>query len=183
MIRNLLRAIDLVLSVMGFICLSPLMVLVGILCFIETRSPIFLQIRVGKHEKTFTLIKFRTMAKNTGDLPTHEVSESAITRSGTFLRKSKLDELPQLLNVILGQMSLVGPRPCLPTQLELIEERRKQGVFSSAPGITGLSQLRGIDMSKPELVAKTDREMLENRSIKQYTILLIWTAMKIARSH
>ena len=123
------------------------------------------------------------MAKDTGDMPTHEVSDSAITRSGTFLRKSKLDELPQLLNVIMGQMSLVGPRPCLPTQLELIEERRKQGVFSSVPGITGLSQLRGIDMSKPELVAKTDKEMIDNKTLRQYTTLLVQTALKITQKH
>ena len=91
---------------------------------------------------------------------THEVSPSQVTSWGKILRKTKIDELPQLWNVLKGQMSLVGPRPCLPNQTELIQERQKLGVFRVRPGITGLGQIQGIDMSTPDLLAKTDAEMI-----------------------
>ncbi|RVD12515.1 sugar transferase, partial [Mesorhizobium sp. M4B.F.Ca.ET.017.02.2.1] len=101
----------------------------------------------------------------TPSLPTHEAPSQAITAVGKALRRAKIDELPQLWNVLRGEMSLVGPRPCLPTQTELVERRRALGVLSALPGITGLAQIRGIDMSDPRLCAETDAEYLRTASI------------------
>ena len=94
---------------------------------------------------------------------THLVNKSNITKIGCFLRKFKIDELPQLINVLLGDMSIVGPRPCLINQKKLIFERKKRGVFQVRPGITGLAQIKGINMAKPILLSKTDREMIQNK--------------------
>jgi lipopolysaccharide/colanic/teichoic acid biosynthesis glycosyltransferase len=108
------------------------------------------------------------MTLGTDSVATHQVKGSAITGLGRILRKSKLDELPQLWNVLKGDMSLVGPRPCLPSQRELIEARAFKGVFVVRPGITGLAQIRGVDMSTPELLAETDGEMLRDFSVIRY---------------
>src|SRR5690554_7462025 len=101
--------------------------------FLDTGSPLFLQQRVGRHQKLFTLVKFRTMRKDTEHTASHLVDASAVTPIGRFLRRVKLDELPQLWNVLKGEMSLVGPRPCLPSQVRLIAEREKLGVFAVRP--------------------------------------------------
>src|SRR5215469_1490888 len=106
-------------------------------------SPLFRQARVGRHQKPFVLVKFRTMKPGTASVASHLVDVTSITRWGRFLRQTKLDELPQLWNVLKGEMSLVGPRPCLFNQEELIRERAQRGVFEARPGITGLAQIRG----------------------------------------
>ena len=129
---------------------------------------LFRQERVGKNQRSFTLVKFRTMRPNTASVASHLADASAITPFGRFLRRTKLDELPQLWNVLRGDMSLVGPRPCLFYQQDLIVERAARGVFSAQPGITGLAQIQGIDMSTPELLAKTDAEMLRQMSFSNY---------------
>jgi len=108
------------------------------------------------------------MRPETASLGTHEVDPNQVTVWGKILRKTKIDELPQLWNVLRGEMSLVGPRPCLPGQNELVQVRRKLEVFSVRPGITGLAQIRGIDMSKPELLAQTDADMIQTLSTKKY---------------
>ena len=117
------------------------------------------------------------MAVNAPSVPTHQLPENLITPFGKILRQTKLDELPQLLNVLRGEMSLVGPRPGLPCQIELYQARDKYGVFSVRPGITGLSQLSGVDMSTPELLAKTDAEMIEQMSVYKYFVCIILTAV------
>jgi lipopolysaccharide/colanic/teichoic acid biosynthesis glycosyltransferase len=114
------------------------------------------------------LVKFRTMRPDTQSVATHLADATAVTPLGRFLRRTKLDELPQLWNVLKGEMSLVGPRPCLFNQEELIDERAKRGVFGARPGITGLAQVQGIDMSTPCLLAKTDAEMLASLSVASY---------------
>jgi lipopolysaccharide/colanic/teichoic acid biosynthesis glycosyltransferase len=131
-------------------------------------SPFFRQERVGVNQKPFNLLKFRTMHTNTESVATHLVKVSAITRWGWFLRKSKLDELPQLFNVLKGDMSFVGPRPNLFNQLELIEERAKRGAYSVRPGITGLAQINKIDMSTPQLLAETDAKMIDHLNVWYY---------------
>jgi O-antigen biosynthesis protein WbqP len=118
--------------------------------------------------KSFTLIKFRTMSKETASVASHLVSNESITPLGSFLRKTKLDELPQLWNVLNGQMSLVGPRPNLFNQEKLINARNSLGVYDVRPGITGLAQIKDIDMSTPELLAKTDAEMISTMSVVNY---------------
>ena len=128
----------------------------------ETSSPLFVQSRVGKNKKVFSLIKFRTMPENTVSVASHLLSNPSVTKLGRFLRSTKIDELPQLWNVLKGDMSLVGPRPGLPSQVELTEQRDMYKVFSVKPGITGLSQLSKVDMSTPNLLAKTDMKMIKN---------------------
>jgi O-antigen biosynthesis protein WbqP len=158
----MLRLFDFILSLAGIILGFPLLAIIYILTFFDTGLPLFRQVRVGRYQKPFTLIKFRTMRPDTQSVPSHFVDESAITTLGMFLRRTKLDELPQLWNVFFGHMSLVGPRPCLYSQTELIEERERKGVFKSRPGITGLAQINKIDMSTPKRLAETDADMLRN---------------------
>ena len=171
----MLRALDFLLSALGLLVASPLLVILAVAGLFDTGSPLFRQMRVGRDEKIFTLIKFRTMKPETRSAGTHEVDSAQVTAWGRFLRKLKIDELPQLWNVLRGEMSLVGPRPCLPCQNELIQARRKLKVFSARPGITGLAQIKGIDMSTPELLAKTDAEMIRTMSLGSYFKYIILT--------
>ena len=151
------RAFDLAVAVPCFIVAVPLMLLAIVAIKTTSRGPaLFSQTRVGRHESEFRCHKLRTMATGTPDLPTHEVGRMSITPIGAFLRRFKIDELPQLWNVLAGEMSIVGPRPCLPRQAELIEHRRRLGVFKLKPGITGFAQANGIDMSTPRLLAEAD---------------------------
>ncbi|WP_150526630.1 hybrid nucleoside-diphosphate sugar epimerase/sugar transferase [Roseibium sediminis] len=126
---------------------------------------IFSQVRVGKGGKVFTCYKFRSMAKDTKQAGTHEVSQSAVTPIGNFIRKTKIDELPQVWNILKGELSLVGPRPCLPVQTELVHERTKRRVLTVLPGITGLAQIKDIDMSDPVRLAKKDAEYIARRGL------------------
>lgn len=164
----LIRVIDVCFAFLGLLFGFPVLILLTLIGLFDTGSPIFRQERVGRHRKPFTLVKFRTMKPDTASVASHLASASAITPFGGFLRKTKLDELPQLWNVLKGDMSLVGPRPCLFNQEELIAEREQRGVFNYRPGITGLAQVNEIDMSTPVLLAETDQNMLQNLSLKDY---------------
>jgi lipopolysaccharide/colanic/teichoic acid biosynthesis glycosyltransferase len=171
----MIRFLDVVFAAIGLVITAPLIVLLTIVGFLENGSPIFLQARVGIQGRTFTLIKLRTMPRGTPSVPTHLSAPTSITKFGRVLRHTKLDELPQLWNVVVGHMSLVGPRPCLPSQTALIEERRKRGVDRFRPGITGVAQLRGVDMSDPVLLAETDAAMLSTFGLRTYFACLIGT--------
>lgn len=162
------RIFDILFSFLGLLVLSPIILLLLIIGLFDTGSPLFRQERVGVNQKPFNLLKFRSMYVNTKAVATHLVQVSAITKWGSFLRKSKLDELPQLFNVLKGDMSFVGPRPNLFNQSELIEERNKLGVYSIRPGITGLSQINKIDMSTPQLLAETDTKMINHLNVMNY---------------
>jgi O-antigen biosynthesis protein WbqP len=164
----MIRIFDILFSLLGLIVLFPALVGLWILGWFDNRSPLFRQQRVGRYQRPFVLVKFRTMRLDTASVGTHLTDASAVTWLGRFLRRTKLDELPQLWNVLKGNMSLVGPRPCLFNQEELIKERAERGVFNAHPGITGLSQIQRIDMSTPELLAKTDAEMLKNLTTLSY---------------
>ena len=160
------RLFDLVIVLPLFVICIPVIALLALLVRLETKgNPIFSQVRVGRNGKLFKLYKIRSMVIGAPNVATHEADVTHITKMGTFVRKSKLDELPQLFNVIMGDMSLVGPRPCLPTQSELIEARDRMGVSHLHPGITGLSQVRGIDMSNPEQLARSDADYLPRVSL------------------
>lgn len=153
-------------AVTGLLLMAPLLALVFIVIKLDSKGPaLFAQERVGRSRKAFRCYKLRTMAHGTPNVPTHELPRGRVTRVGRFLRSSKMDELPQLWNVLKGEMSLVGPRPSLPSQHELIEERGRRGVLELRPGITGLAQVRGIDMSSPVLVADIDAEYLRRQSL------------------
>ena len=167
MIR-LIRFLDFIFALMGLVFGFPVLVLLTLIGFFDTGSPVFRQVRVGRNKKPFTLVKFRTMKVNTASVASHLASFSSITPFGHFLRRTKLDELPQLWNVLKGEMSLVGPRPGLFNQEELTEARERFGVFKVRPGITGLSQVNEIDMSTPELLAESDAKMIEEMSVSNY---------------
>jgi lipopolysaccharide/colanic/teichoic acid biosynthesis glycosyltransferase len=162
------RIFDILFSFFGLILLSPILIVLLIIGYFDTGSPIFRQERVGKGMKPFRLMKFRSMHVNAPSVATHLASASSITPYGSFLRKSKLDELPQLWNVFVGDMSLVGPRPNLYNQGELINERDSRGVYSVRPGITGLAQINKIDMSTPQLLAETDAKMIQELNTLVY---------------
>uniref|UniRef100_UPI00404741C1 sugar transferase n=1 Tax=Algoriphagus sp. TaxID=1872435 RepID=UPI00404741C1 len=164
----MIRFFDLVFSFLGLLILSPVLFLIYIIAYFDTSSPLFFQERVGKGKKLFLLVKFRSMHLDTPSIATHLANVSYITLFGRFLRKSKLDELPQLWNVLVGEMSLVGPRPNLFNQVELIEERDLRGVYSVRPGITGLAQINKIDMSTAKLLAEADSKMIEKLNILVY---------------
>jgi lipopolysaccharide/colanic/teichoic acid biosynthesis glycosyltransferase len=163
-----IRVFDFLFSLLGLVVGFPVLLVLTIVGLFDTGSPIFRQVRVGRHQKPFTLVKFRTMKVDTASVATHLASSASITRFGHFLRKTKLDELPQLWNVLKGEMSLVGPRPGLFNQEELTEERAKRGVFDVRPGITGLAQVNEIDMSTPALLAETDQKMIQCLTVMDY---------------
>ena len=162
------RIFDILFSFIGLVLLSPVLIVIVIIGYFDTGSPIFRQERAGKGKQPFRLMKFRSMHVNAPSVATHLANASSITTFGSFLRKSKLDELPQLWNVFVGDMSLVGPRPNLFNQEELIQERDSRGVYSVRPGITGLAQINKIDMSTPQLLAETDAKMIQELNTLGY---------------
>tara|TARA_R110000851_G_scaffold4753_2_gene19670 strand:+ start:18385 stop:18933 length:549 start_codon:yes stop_codon:yes gene_type:complete len=171
----MIRIFDFLAAFFGLLLLWPVLLVVTIIGFFDTGSPIFIQTRVGKNKKAFKLIKFRTMSVETKSVASHLASNASITKLGAFLRKTKIDELPQLINVVKGEMSLVGPRPNLFNQEELIKERDALGVYGVLPGVTGLAQVQNIDMSTPALLAETDKQMIDTLNIKNYFKYIIMT--------
>lgn len=171
----MIRVFDFVFSLLGLVVGFPVLLVLMIIGFFDTGSPIFRQVRVGRNQRPFTLVKFRTMKVDTASVATHLASSTSVTRFGRFLRKTKLDELPQLWNVLKGEMSLVGPRPGLLNQDELTDERAKRGVFDVRPGITGLAQVDEIDMSTPALLAETDQKMIQSLTVAAYFKYILMT--------
>ena len=169
--------LDFLFAFFGLLFAFPVIVVILVLGYFDTGAPIFRQERVGKKQKPFVLIKFRTMALETKSVATHLADQKSVTKLGAFLRKTKLDELPQLINILKGEMSFVGPRPNLFNQHELIEERKQLGVYDVLPGITGLAQVNTIDMSTPKLLAETDQKMIETMSVRNYFKFIILTLL------
>jgi lipopolysaccharide/colanic/teichoic acid biosynthesis glycosyltransferase len=162
------RFFDIIFSFIGLVVFLPFYLIILLIGLLDTGSPIFCQVRVGKNKKPFNLYKFRSMHINTKSVSTHLVNYASITKFGRILRKTKLDELPQLFNVLIGDMSFVGPRPNLFNQEDLIFEREKLGVYNVVPGITGLSQINKIDMSTPKLLAESDAKMIKELNTINY---------------
>jgi len=175
----MIRIFDFLFSLIGLIFLSPLIILIFFIGLFDSGSPLFIQSRVGYNLKSFSLIKFRTMPMGARSAGTHLIKNIKLSSFGFFLRRTKLDEIPQLLNVLFGDMSLVGPRPCLFNQKKLIYERKKRGVFKVRPGITGLAQISGINMKTPTLLAKIDQKMIKNMSVYNYFYYIFKTIFKI----
>lgn len=173
----LIRTLDFLFAFFGLLFLWPVLIAIYVLGYFDTGAPVFQQTRVGRNRQPFTLVKFRTMPVETESVATHLVGASSVTKLGAFLRKTKLDELPQLWNVLKGEMSLVGPRPCLFNQEELLQEREQRGVFNVRPGITGLAQVNEIDMSTPKTLAEWDQRMIESMTIKHYFIYIVQTVL------
>ncbi|MGR5070375.1 sugar transferase [Vibrio alfacsensis] len=172
----MIRLIDFLAAFFGLLFLWPVLLIVTIIGLFDTGSPIFVQERVGRNKKPFKLVKFRTMSVETKSVASHLANNASITKLGGFLRKTKIDELPQLINVVKGEMSLVGPRPNLFNQEVLIAERDAMGVYDVLPGITGLAQVQNIDMSTPALLAKTDKQMIDSLTLKDYFKYILMTA-------
>ncbi|OCH04108.1 sugar transferase [Aliivibrio fischeri] len=172
----MIRILDFLAAFFGLLFLWPVLLIVTIIGLFDTGSPVFIQERVGRNKKPFNLIKFRTMSVETKSVASHLANNASITKLGLFLRKTKIDELPQLINVLKGEMSLVGPRPNLFNQEELIKERDALRVYDVLPGVTGLAQVQNIDMSTPELLAKTDRKMIDTLTVKSYFKYILMTA-------
>ena len=175
----MIRIFDFLFSLIGLVFLSPLLILLFFIGLFDNGSPLFIQSRVGYNLKFFSLIKFRTMPVGVRSAGTHLIKNIKLSSFGYFLRTTKLDEIPQLLNVLLGDMSLVGPRPCLFNQRRLINERKKRGVFKVRPGITGLAQISGINMKTPTLLSKTDQKMIKSMSLYKYFYYILKTIFKI----
>lgn len=171
----MIRFLDIFLSLLGLLLGSPVLLIITFIGIFDTGSPIFSQLRFGIHKKPFKLIKFRTMKKDTASLPSHLVGSDSITPFGRFLRRTKLDELPQLWNVLKGDMSLVGPRPGLINHDELTKARDTRRIFMVRPGITGLAQINKIDMSTPRLLAKIDEKMIKNFTFGNYFYYILMT--------
>lgn len=159
--QALSRSIDLVFAFSIVLFFWWMLIIIAMIIRHRSDGPaLFRQQRVGQNGQIFTCLKFRTMAVGTAHVATHEVSKQSISPLGGFLRKYKLDELPQIWNIFLNQIKLIGPRPCLPTQLELIQERNLKHVLDLKPGISGLAQVHRIDMSNPEILAQWDSRYL-----------------------
>lgn len=162
------RLIDFVLSLMGLIMLSPILIVIAIIIKVTSPGPVFFkQKRVGINKTHFNILKFRTMRTDTPkDCPTHllENPDQYITPIGKFLRKTSLDELPQIINILVGDMSIIGPRPALWNQFDLIEERDKYGANDVVPGLTGWAQINGRDELEIDVKAKLDGEYVEKLS-------------------
>jgi lipopolysaccharide/colanic/teichoic acid biosynthesis glycosyltransferase len=175
---NVKRLLDVVLCIVVLPIAIVLSLIFGLLfLLINWENPLFVQSRVGQYGQVFRLLKLRTMSSVTKNLPTHMVSGADISTLGKIMRASKVDELPQLYNVLRGDMSLVGPRPCLPTQHELITERINMGVYEAKPGITGYAQVRGIDMSVPKKLALADHVYLQQQAVMLDISLLLRTVI------
>ncbi len=171
-----IRFFDLCFASIVLILFGWLMLIIAILVASTSAGPaLFRQQRVGRHGQVFMCFKFRTMHVDTPHVATHNVSANATTKMGRYLRAWKLDELPQIFNIFADQMSLVGPRPCLPSQHHLIAARKRMGVLDVKPGVTGWSQINGIDMSDPEQLARLDAEYCSRRSIPFYLKIVLLT--------
>lgn len=180
------RIIDLMLALIAFIVLSPIFLAIAIWIKVDSPGPVFFkQKRVGINKSFFDIYKFRTMRTDTPkDMPTHLLSdaESFITKSGAFLRKTSLDELPQLINIIKGEMAIIGPRPALWNQDDLVAERDKYHANDVLPGLTGWAQINGRDELEIPVKAKLDGEYVENMSFVFDLKCLLGTIFSIAKS-
>ena len=180
------RGFDFIVALVGLLVCSPVLLILSVLVKLDSKGPaFFVQTRVGKDGRLFECYKLRTMKVGTPQTLSHLGVSANITRMGRFLRWSKQDELPQLYNVLRGEMSLVGPRPGLPNDVRLMTARKTLNVLSARPGITGLAQVCGVDMSQPDLLAEVDARYLYSRTLWRDLSLCALTVINIrdARSH
>jgi lipopolysaccharide/colanic/teichoic acid biosynthesis glycosyltransferase len=176
------RSFDILVGVIGLLIFGmPILMLIVIVRLTSPGSGLFTQERVGRNCEPFVCYKIRTMYEDTRVAATHEIKSSSVTPIGGWLRRLKLDELPQLWNVVRGDMSLVGPRPCLPTQHELIKKRLARGVFSIRPGISGKAQVLGVDMSDPDKLSRIDSEYLNEQTFLGDLMIIVLTFSKQSR--
>ena len=167
------------LALLGLVLLSPLLLISIFFILIEDGFPVFfIQKRLGINKKVFNLYKIRSMYKDAPNLGTHEVSNVHYLKIGSILRKLKIDELPQVVNYLKGDINLIGPRPGLPNQYELTKYRDENNIFAIVPGISGLSQILDFDMSNPRLLAKVDLLYIRDKSIELDLLIFVATFFK-----
>ena len=180
------RLLDIVFSMAGIIILSPVLIIISVLIKLDSKGPVlFKQKRVGKNKGEFFILKFRTMRTDTPkDMPTHMLKnpEAFITKLGKFLRKSSLDELPQIFNILKGEMSIIGPRPCLWNQYDLIEERDKYKANDILPGLTGWAQINGRDELPIDVKAKLDGEYVQRMGLRMDVKCFFGTIKSVVKS-
>ena len=182
MLKKIIKLIRNIVCLVGLICVSPLLVIAGLIIVIEDGFPaFFVQERIGLDKNTFKIIKIRTLKKNTPNIGTHELKNSNMLKNGSWIRKFKLDEFPQLINVLKGELNLVGPRPGLVSQEKLLEERSLKNIFTVRPGITGLAQILGYDMSDPKKLAEIDEAYIINRSIFLDFLIIMGTFLNFLK--
>lgn len=183
---SLKRKIDFVLSLLAMTVLWPVFLLLAVMIKIDSKGPVFFkQKRIGMNKKYFYILKFRTMRTDTPkDTPTHllENPDTFITKSGRFLRKTSLDELPQIINILKGEMSIIGPRPALWNQDDLIEERDKYGANDVPVGLTGWAQINGRDELSIPLKSKLDGEYVENIGLKMDVKCFFGTIINVLKN-
>jgi O-antigen biosynthesis protein WbqP len=166
MLKKIIKLARNILCLIGLIAISPFLILASLIIIFEDGFPIFfIQKRVGKDKKFFDIIKIRTLQKNTPNTGTHELQSRYLLVNGKWIRKIKLDEFPQLVNVLKGDINIVGPRPGLVGQNELLNARSLKNIYAVKPGITGLAQILGYDMSDPERLAEIDEKYIVNKSL------------------
>ncbi len=180
------RILDFILSLVGIIVLSPLLIIIVIAIKLDSKGPVlFTQRRVGKDKVLFTIYKFRTMKTDTPkEMPTHLLDnpDFFITKVGKFLRKTSLDELPQLFNILIGNMAIIGPRPALWNQEDLIEERDKYGANNIRPGLTGWAQINGRDELDIDVKAELDGYYVEHESFSMDVKCFVGTIISVTKS-
>ncbi|WAT23988.1 sugar transferase [Aerococcus urinaeequi] len=186
MYKYLKRPLDFLISLITLVILSPIFLIIAVWIKLNSKGPVFFrQKRVGKNKELFEIYKFRSMRSETpSDMPTHLLNdpESFITKSGKFLRKTSLDELPQLINIVKGEMAIIGPRPSLWNQYDLIEERDKYGANDVRPGLTGWAQINGRDELEIPVKAKLDGDYIQNMSLLFDLKCFIGTITSVLRS-
>lgn len=176
------RTIDVVVSGFLIVLLAPLFLIISLIIYAQDMgTPVFKQKRVGMHQKEFVLMKFRSMPLRTENVASSEVSKIRITPFGKFIRRTNLDEFPQLLNIFLGHMSLVGPRPSLNSQLNLIELRKENNVYSCKPGLTGLAQINAYDGMTDEKKVYWDNKYLNNITFLQDLKIILKTIIYLTK--
>jgi O-antigen biosynthesis protein WbqP len=170
------RIIRDIICIVGLLLIAPVLFFAAIAIFIEDGMPIlYIQERIGKNKLIFRIIKMRTLKLEAPSIGTHELDQKYKLKSGKLIRKIKLDEFPQLINVLKGEINLVGPRPGLVSQVKLTECRDLKGVYDVKPGITGLSQVLGYDMSDPEKLAEIDKIYIKKQSSYFDFLILVST--------
>ena len=182
--KKLIKILRSIICIVGLILISPFMLLASLALIIEDGLPVFfIQSRLGQYQKVFRIIKIRTLKNNTPHTGTHELETKHKLIIGSFIRKVKLDEFPQLFNVIKGEINLIGPRPGLPNQDLLLKYREELHVFNIKPGITGLAQVMGYDMSNPRELSKIDAAYLDNKSLKIDSLILLATFISFPKKY
>ena len=184
MLKKKFRILRNLICTIGLIIISPFLFFAALMIIIEDGMPVFfIQERVGKNNAIFKIIKIRTLKREAPNTGTHQLDHKYQLKCGKLFRKIKLDEFPQLINVLLGDINLIGPRPGLISQTELTEFRSAKGIYEIKPGITGLSQVLGYDMSDPIKLAEVDKLYIENKSIYMDLLILLGTFLKFPKNY